>query len=98
MNRIASQFEQADSASVWNFDFPAEHKFPHILGFYTADGMTELEADSFNINAGKLTVYFGVESHSGFVKYTYEAESGSTSTVTTDGNVVNITINQNPRV
>lgn len=87
-------FTQSTPSSVWAFNVPAGHKFPHVIGSFSDDGKTEYNMDNVEIVDGVITISFGIDQHVGVLKYSYETESGTTE-ITGDGGVINVTINQN---
>lgn len=87
------EFVQISPASTWEFSVPPAHKFISVIGAFSADGMTEYDIDSQEVVNGILTVRFGIEQHSGVIKYSYQVDGDETK-ISSDGGTVNVTVHQ----
>lgn len=90
------KFEQNTPATTWDVDNIPEGATGAVITHIIASDGQILQPDNQVIAPYGLQLSFGVEAVSGVAYGDYYIE-GSTTTVDHNGNVVNITVNQNPR-
>lgn len=87
-------FVQDVPLSTWQFNVSNGQKAIHIIGAYSADLMTKYDIDESQVEDGVVTVSFGLDSHSGVLKYSYETEINGDEATVISGNGGTITVNQ----
>ncbi len=87
---------QEEAISTWVFIVPENQKALHIIGAYSDDLLTKYNIDSHHITDGIITVSFGLDLHSGVLKYSYETDGTNedTTIIRGEGGSINITIHQ----
>lgn len=90
---------QATTDTVWQVTVPDGAFKGRPLAAYDANG-DSIEWDSWQFDAGVLRVNFGIDPVVGELEYEYQGDTQpitDTSVITSDGGVVNITVNQYPK-
>lgn len=88
-------FVQATPQTVWQVTPPTGSKKGRPLAAYDADG-NSIEWDSWQFEDGTLHVSFGIDQNAGELEFEYQDDEQPV-TVSSDGGVVNITVNQYPK-
>lgn len=91
-------FSQEQAATTWEVNNIPEGATGAVITHIIADDGQILQPDNQIIAPYGIQLSFGVEEVSGVAYGDYYIEGSDTTTVEHDGNTVNITINQNPRV
>jgi hypothetical protein len=89
-------FTQTTASSTWDIDNIPEGAEGAVITHVITDDGQILQPENQLIAPYGLQLSFGVTAVSGTAYGDYYTES-DTTTVETDGNIVNITINQNPK-
>lgn len=90
-------FKQVEPATTWNVNNVPAGGVGAVVTHIITDTGQILQPDNQLVAPDGLQLSFGVEAVSGTAYGDYYVD-GDTTTVETDGNVVNITINQNPKI
>lgn len=91
------KFEQPDAASLWEVNnIPSDAVRSVVTYVETNEGEILQPDDQVRAPYG-IQLSFGVRQVSGTAYFDYWVEEEDTTVVSSDGNVVNITVNQNPR-
>lgn len=81
--------QEFELSSTWVYILPENRKSIHIIGAYSKDGMTKYKIDNERIVDGVVTIQFGIDQHSGVLKYSYEIfEENKNSVELLDGKIV----------
>lgn len=70
--RRTVQVNKPDSERVWLELVPDDHKEVVLLGVFSFDGKSTLSGYRFDVADGMIKIDFGIHSHNGYFKYTYE--------------------------
>lgn len=89
------KFEKSVAATTWEVDNIPENAIGAVITHIIADDGKILQPENQTIAPYGLQLSFGVEAVAGTAYGDYYTEDDTT--IEYDGNVVNITINQNPR-
>ncbi len=81
-------------SNIWEVSIPEGGIRGRPLGAYDGNG-NSLEVDSWSLEEGVLKVNFGIDPVFGVLEYEYQIEGNDPISVSGDGGVMNITINQN---
>jgi hypothetical protein len=88
---------QAVALSTWEIEIPEGRTNVELTGVFSEDGRSSIAHDSVSFVDGVLTIFFGLDTHTGTARYEYDGEGSGTETITTGSSNVNITVNQCPR-
>ncbi|MGL4223022.1 MAG: hypothetical protein ACRCSS_20575 [Shewanella sp.] len=91
--------EQVADSNSWQVTIPSGGSMGRPEAAYDSDG-NSIDWDSWDYINGVLHVNFGIDMNAGKLLYKYFSEGSecSTTSVCSDGGVVNVTVNQFPRV
>lgn len=88
-----STHNQVTPSSTWTVTIQSGGKKARPLAAYTPAG-NSLEWDSWVFRNGELIVDFGIDEQFGELDYEFQDEVDDNVKYETDGNIVNITVNQ----
>lgn len=85
---------QTTPAREWIISIPEGRTNIELIGVYSTDGRSAVQYDSQDFNNGVLTIYFGIDLVTGVVRYEYDIENTDSTSIISEGGIVNINVNQ----